>query len=48
LVFEIDSKLEEEFRDKKWDVTKLTKYTPIKDALPFVAHLGEIMQVMIS
>ncbi len=47
LVFEIDSKLEEEFRGKKWDVTKLEKYTPTKDALPFVTHLGDIMQVMI-
>jgi len=48
LVFEIDSVPEEEFSGKKWDVTRLKKYTSTKDyALPFVADLGEIMHVMI-
>lgn len=48
LVYEIDSVLEEEFNGKKWDVTKLTQYTPTKSySLPFVVHLAEIMQVTI-
>jgi hypothetical protein len=48
LTFEIDSVLEKEFSSKKWDVTKLKKYTPAKGySLPYVVHLGEIMQAII-
>lgn len=48
LVYDIDQNIEEEFRNKKWDITKLDNFLGrFNSALPFSVTLTELMKVVV-
>jgi hypothetical protein len=49
LVYDIDHNIEDEFKNAKWDITKLNNYKTARgSAIPFTASMTELMKVIVK